>query len=194
MSLKDKVTSGAERAVEEAEKVFDKGKAKVSELQVEMQMDGQAKKLGYLVFDFYRGREVDQAQRQKYLDELSRLEDQLIQGRADAAAKKQAAEEEKARKKGTSDPGEPVPINPDDVWQQGPAAGAAAAAAAGEGAAASTGVAAEAAEGAARPAPSYPPVPPTEPDCNIPADVSEAARQSNEETFKDDGTWSRGDA
>ena len=194
MSLKEKVTAGAERAVEEAEKVFDKGKAKVSELQVEMQMDGQAKKLGYLVFDFYRGREVDQAQRQKYLDELSRLEDQLVQARADAAAKKQAAEEEKARKKGTPDPGEPVPVNPDDVWRQGPAAGAAAGAAAGEGAAAATGAAAEAAEAAARPAPSYPPVLPTEPDCNIPADVSEAARQSTEETFKDDGTWSRGDA
>lgn len=175
-SLKEKVTAGAERAVEEAEKVIDKGKAKVSELQVEMQMDGQAKRLGYLVFDFYRGREVDQAQRQKYLDELSRLEDQLIQAREEAAAKKQAAEEEKARKKGAADPGEPVPVAPDDVWQQGPAAGAA------------TGA-------TARPAPSYPPVPPTEPDCNLPADASEAARQSTEQTFKDDGTWPpRGDA
>ena len=191
MSFTEKVTAGAERAVKEAEKVIDKGKAKVSELQVEMQMDSQAKKLGYLVFDFYRGREVDQAQRQKYLDELSRLEDQLTQARAEAAAKKQAAEEEKARKQGTPAPGEPVPVAPDDVWQQGSAAGAAAGAAAGEGAATATGVTGEPAP---RPAPSYPPVPPTEPDCTMPADTSEAARQSAEETFKDDGTWSRGDA
>lgn len=194
MSFTEKVTAGADRAVKEAEKVIDMGKAKVGELQVEMQMDSQAKKLGYLVFDFYRGREVDQAQRQKYLDELSRLEDQLTQARAAAAAKKQAAEEEKARKQGAAAPGEPVPVAPDDVWQQGSAAGAAAGAATEGGAAAEAGAAGAAAEAAARPAPSYPPVPPIEPDCNIPADVSEAARESTEETFKDDGTWSRGDA
>jgi hypothetical protein len=90
MGLMDKLTAGAERAAKEAEKAFDKGKAKVGELQTEMQMDGLAKKLGYLVFDFYRGREVDQALRQKILDDLSRLEDQLIQARAEAAAKAQA--------------------------------------------------------------------------------------------------------
>lgn len=90
MGLLDKLTAGAERAAKEAEKAFDKGKAKVGELQIEMQMDGQAKKLGYLVFDFYRGREVDQALRQKILDDLSRLEDQLLKTRDEAAAKAQA--------------------------------------------------------------------------------------------------------
>jgi hypothetical protein len=91
MSLLDKLSAGAERAAKEAEKAFDKGKAKVGELQLEMQMDSKAKKLGYLVFDFYRGRQVDQDERQRLLDELSRLEDQLIQARAEAAAKAQAA-------------------------------------------------------------------------------------------------------
>lgn len=91
MSLLDKLSAGAERAAKEAEKAFDKGKAKVGELQLEMQMDGKAKKLGYLVFDFYRGRQVDQDERQRLLDELSRLEDQLIQARAEAAAKARAA-------------------------------------------------------------------------------------------------------
>lgn len=91
MGLFDKLSAGAERAAKEAEKALDKGKAKVGELQVEMQMDGLAKKLGYLVFDFYRGRQVDQDQRQKLLDDLSRLEDQLSQARAEAAAKGQAA-------------------------------------------------------------------------------------------------------
>ncbi len=91
MSLLDKLTAGAERAAKEAEKAFDKGKAKVGELQVEMQLDSAAKKLGYLVFDFYRGREVDQAKRQNLLDEMSRIEDQLMQARAEAAAKAQAA-------------------------------------------------------------------------------------------------------
>ena len=53
-------------------------------------MDGLAKKLGYLVFDFYRGRAVDQAVRQKVLDDLSRLEDQLWKIRAEASAKAEA--------------------------------------------------------------------------------------------------------
>jgi hypothetical protein len=90
MSLLDKLSAGAERAAKEAEKAFDKGKAKVGELQVEMQLDSAAKKLGYLVFDFYRGREVDQSKRQSLLDEMSRLEDQLMQARAEAAAKAKA--------------------------------------------------------------------------------------------------------
>jgi len=90
MSLLDKLSAGAERAAKEAEKAFDKGKAKVGELQVEMQLDSAAKKLGYIVFDFYRGREVDQSKRQDLLDEMSRLEDQLMQARAEAAEKAKA--------------------------------------------------------------------------------------------------------
>lgn len=94
MDLKEKLTTGLERAAKEAEKALEKGKAKVGELQIEMQMDGLAKKLGYLVFDFYRGRAVDQAFRQKILDDLSRLEDQLIQAKAEAVAKAEAARAE----------------------------------------------------------------------------------------------------
>src|SRR4030067_3656022 len=90
MGVMDKLTAGAERAAKEAEKAFEKGKARVGELQIEMQMDGLAKKLGYIVFDFYRGREVDQARRQQILDELSGLEDQLVQARAEAGARAQA--------------------------------------------------------------------------------------------------------
>ncbi len=90
MGLKDKFSAGIERAAQEADRAFEKGKAKVGELQIEMQMDGLAKKLGYLVFDFYRGREVDQAVRQKYLDDMAHLEDQLTESRAAAAAKKEA--------------------------------------------------------------------------------------------------------
>jgi hypothetical protein len=94
MGLRDKFVAGAERAAKEAEKAFDKGKAKVGEIQVELQMDGVAKKLGYLVFDFYRGRDIDQEQRQKYLDELTRLEEQMNQARAEAAAKGQSQTED----------------------------------------------------------------------------------------------------
>ena len=97
MGFMDRLTAGAERAAKEAEKALDKGKAKVGELQIEMQMDGLAKKLGYLVFDFYRGREVDQVLRQKTLDDLSRLEDQLLAARAEAAAKAQARAEDRAQ-------------------------------------------------------------------------------------------------
>ena len=98
MGLMDKLTAGVERAAQEMDKAFDKGKTKVGEIQTEMQMDGLAKKLGYLVFDFYRGREIDQALRQKYLDDLARLEDQLLQARAEAAAKRAEAAAAKCEK------------------------------------------------------------------------------------------------
>ena len=67
-----------------------RARARSGSSRLEMQMDGLAKKLGYLVFDFYRGREIDQALRQKYLDDMTRLEDQLLQARAEAAAKREA--------------------------------------------------------------------------------------------------------
>ncbi|MCE5255051.1 MAG: hypothetical protein LLG45_12760 [Actinomycetia bacterium] len=104
MGLMDKVTAGVERFAEEADKAIDKGKAKVGELQIELQMDGLAKKLGYLVFDFYRGRQVDQAQRQQLLDELSRLEDKLFQAKAEAAAKAQATATAEARAASATEP------------------------------------------------------------------------------------------
>jgi hypothetical protein len=96
MGFMDKVGDGLEQATREIEKALDKGKIKIGELQIEMQMDGLAKKLGYLVFDFYRGRAVDQAVRQKVLDDLSRLEDQLLKIRTEAAAKAEADAQAKA--------------------------------------------------------------------------------------------------
>lgn len=96
MGLMEKMTAGLQKAAQEADKAFDKGKTKVGELQIEMQMDGLAKKLGYVVFDFYRGREIDQALRQKYLDDMAALEDRLLQVRAEVAAKKEAEVAERA--------------------------------------------------------------------------------------------------
>ena len=72
-----------------------------------MQMDGLAKKLGYLVFDFYRGRAVDQAERQKVLDDLSRLEDQLYKIRTEAKAKADANAQERAARKQQPQAGAP---------------------------------------------------------------------------------------
>jgi hypothetical protein len=113
MGLMDKLGDGLGQAAHEIEKALDKGKTKVGELQIEMQMDGLAKKLGYLVFDFYRGRTVDQAVRQKVLDDLSRLEEQLLKVRAEAAAKAEANAQ--ARSTGAQQPpaGEPAPTEPD---------------------------------------------------------------------------------
>lgn len=96
MGFMDKVGDGLEQAAREIERALDKGKTKVGELQIEMQMDGQAKKLGYLVFDFYRGRAVDQTVRQKVLDDLSRLEDQLLKIRAESTAKAEADSQSRA--------------------------------------------------------------------------------------------------
>jgi hypothetical protein len=103
----DKFSAGIERAAQEADRAFEKGRAKVGELQTEMQMDSLAKKLGYLVFDFYRGREVDQVLRQKYLDDMTRLEDQLLQARSAAAARKQAEAEARAARAAQQTQGAP---------------------------------------------------------------------------------------
>lgn len=96
MGWKDKLSTGFQRARKEAGKAYDKGKAKVEELQTEMQMDGLAKKLGYVTFDAHRGRAVDEAAKAKVISELSRLEDELEKAKAEQAA---AAAAEKAAKK-----------------------------------------------------------------------------------------------
>ncbi|MHB1343340.1 MAG: hypothetical protein ACYCX3_03155 [Thermoleophilia bacterium] len=79
MGILDKLTEGAQKVAEQAEKALEQGKTKVEELQLERQMDGVAKKLGYLEFDAYRGRPVDAAVRRSYLDELAGLEEQVAQ-------------------------------------------------------------------------------------------------------------------
>ena len=96
MGWKETVTSGLRRFGEEAEKALDKGKTKVGELQTEIQMDGLAKKLGYLTYDAHRGRKFDEATRVKLLMDLTRLEDALNKAKAEAEAK---ADSDKAAKK-----------------------------------------------------------------------------------------------
>ncbi len=97
MSWRETLSAGFHRAREEAERAYDKGKAKVEELQTEMQMDGLAKRLGYLTFDAHRGRKVDEAARVKLLSDLTRLEDELEKAKADQATK--AAAEKAAKKR-----------------------------------------------------------------------------------------------
>ena len=95
MGLLDKVNAGAERAATEAGKAFDKGKGKSAELQLKRRMNAAAKKLGYLVFDEHRGRPTDDEARQRLLDDLAGLEEDLATLRAETAAKV-AARAEKA--------------------------------------------------------------------------------------------------
>ncbi len=96
MALKDKLGKGFKRVGEEAKVALDKGKLKVEEMQLEMQLDGLAKKLGHLAFDVHRGRQVDDALRVKYLTDMSQLEDQIAKLKADAAAKAEAEAAAKA--------------------------------------------------------------------------------------------------
>jgi len=96
MGFKETMQKAFKRAGKEAKGALDKGKMKVGELQTEMQMDGLAKKLGYLAFDSHRGRQVDEALRQKYLNDMAQLEDQLAQAKAEAAAKAEAEAAAKA--------------------------------------------------------------------------------------------------
>jgi hypothetical protein len=91
MAWKDKFRSGVKRVSEEAEEALDKGKAKVEELQIELKMDGLAKKLGYVAFDAHRGRKVDEALRAKLLADLTYQEEQLKKLADEVAAKAKAA-------------------------------------------------------------------------------------------------------
>lgn len=98
MAWMDSVKSGLQRFGEEAEKAIDKGKTKAEELRIEMKMDGLAKKVGYLTFDDYRGRKVEEATRVKLLAQLLELEENLEKVKTEAAAKAAADKEAKTDK------------------------------------------------------------------------------------------------
>lgn len=89
MSWRDRLTSGADRVAKEAEKAFEQGKTKVEQVQLERQMDAAARKLGYLEYDAYLGRETGTGDRQSLLEEMASLEQQIAR-----AAEAKAAEEE----------------------------------------------------------------------------------------------------
>ena len=91
MAWKETVKKGFKKVQEEAGKAYDKGKSKAEQLQIEMKMDGLAKKLGYLTFDAHRGREVDDAARAKLLTDLTELEEALEKAKAEAEEKAAAA-------------------------------------------------------------------------------------------------------
>ncbi len=86
MGFLDRLSEGAEKVAKQAEKALEQGKTKVEELQLERQMDGLAKKIGYMEYDGLRGREVDSAVRQSYLDEMVGLEEQIARSKAPAEA------------------------------------------------------------------------------------------------------------
>lgn len=92
MGFQEKLSEGAEKVAKGAEKAFDQVKTKIEELQLERQMDGLARKLGYIEYDGFKGRSVDAAVRQSYLDEMSGLEDQIAQLKVEAEAAEAAAE------------------------------------------------------------------------------------------------------
>jgi hypothetical protein len=96
MAFKDMLHNGFKRVGKEAKVALDKGKLKVEEMQLEMQLDGLAKKLGHLAFDAHRGRQVDDALRVKYLDDMTKVEEQIAKLKAEAAAKAEAEAAAKA--------------------------------------------------------------------------------------------------
>ena len=50
MGFLDRLSEGAEKVAKQAEKALEQGKTKVEELQLERQMDGLAKKIGYMEY------------------------------------------------------------------------------------------------------------------------------------------------
>jgi hypothetical protein len=85
VSILDDISVTADEMVRQAGKALDQVKGRVETLQLKAQMDVAARKLGYVEFERYRDRPVDVVGRQRVLDEMRLLDDQLIQLRADLA-------------------------------------------------------------------------------------------------------------
>ena len=83
MSILDDIGVTADEMVRQAGKALDQVKGRVETLQLKAQMDVAARKLGYVEFERYRDRSVDVVGRQRVLDEMKLIDDQLIQLRAD---------------------------------------------------------------------------------------------------------------
>ena len=80
MGLTDKLSEGLQTVATEVQKVFEQGKVKVEQLQLERQLDSAARRLGYIEFDCSQGRPIDAAARRDLLDEMARLERELHEG------------------------------------------------------------------------------------------------------------------
>jgi hypothetical protein len=91
VGILDKLTEGAEKIAHEAEKVYEQGKTKVEELQLERQMDVAARKLGYLEYNVYRGLAGDPAKKEELLAELARVDGQIREMKAATAASEREA-------------------------------------------------------------------------------------------------------
>ena len=91
MSILDDISDTADEMVRQAGKALDQVKGRVETLQLKAQMDIAARKLGYIEFERYRARPVDAVGRQRVLDEMKVLDDQLVQLRTDLAPEEPAS-------------------------------------------------------------------------------------------------------
>lgn len=91
VAWKDTMSKSMKKVSDGASKAYDVSKNKAEQMQIEMKMDGLAKKLGYMAFDAHRGREVDEEARIKLLADFEELEAGLDKLKADAAARAEAA-------------------------------------------------------------------------------------------------------
>jgi hypothetical protein len=85
VSILDDISETADEMVRQAGKALDQVKSRVEALQTKAQMDVAARKLGYLEFERYRGRGLDEVAHRRVLDEMEALDNQLIQLRAELA-------------------------------------------------------------------------------------------------------------
>jgi hypothetical protein len=91
MGLTDKLSEGLQTVATGAQKVFEQGKVRVEQLQLERQLDSAARRLGYIEFDFSQGRPIDAAARRDLLDEMARMEGELHEGFTGSASGAEAA-------------------------------------------------------------------------------------------------------
>jgi hypothetical protein len=90
VSILDDISETADEVVRQAGKALDQMKSRVEALQAKAQMDVAARKLGYLEFERYRDRPLDEVAHRRVRDEMEMLDDQLIQLRAEFAPEETA--------------------------------------------------------------------------------------------------------
>lgn len=116
MGWKDKLNQTADKVVKQTGRAVEQGRGKLEEVQVERQMDAAARKVGYMAYDSFQGREVDAQKRQELLDEIASLEEQLEEARRQKT-------EEKEEGVASSTAQEPSPTSGQESSSASPQAG-----------------------------------------------------------------------
>lgn len=112
MGWKDKLNRTADKVAKQTGKAVEQGRGKLEEVQVERQMDAAARKVGYMAYDSFQGREVDAQEREQLLAEIASLEEQLEEARRQKAEEKEGVTSSTAQEPSPTSRQESPPASP----------------------------------------------------------------------------------